>query len=101
MKKLLLLLFTTLLVSCGSSQFIRKTMLIENGMSKNEVLNLLGTPKDRQFHTTEEIWEYEVTTLTETKYYFVWFKNDKVSGLTSETEYANNNNRPMPIERRR
>lgn len=107
MKKILLLCLTTLLFSCAStSEFMRKTMLIENGMTKNEVIDLLGVPKDRQFHDAEEIWKYELTGLTETKFYFVWFRDNGVTGLTSSyTDNAipsrDHNSRPMPIERRR
>lgn len=107
MKKILLLCLTTMLFSCAStSEFMRKTMLIENGMTKNEVIDLLGVPKDRQFHGTEEIWKYELPSLTVTKFYFVWFRDNGVSGLTSS--YTDNavpdrvhDNRPMPVERRR
>ena len=31
-------------------------MLIEQGMTKNEVLKILGEPSDRQFEGTEESW---------------------------------------------
>jgi hypothetical protein len=107
MKKILLLCLTTMLFSCATiSDFTRKTMQIENGMTKNEVIDILGVPKDRQFHDAEEIWKYEITGLTVTKYYFVWFGYNGVSGLTSS--YTDNaipdrvhDNRPMPVERRR
>jgi hypothetical protein len=111
MKKLFFISLTSLLlISCASTKFARKAMLIENGMPKKEVLSILGTPDDRQFRMDEEIWTYRFTDLDKIKYYFVWFRNDRVTSLTSDEADSPDNSyyrhgyidgRAIPADRRR
>lgn len=77
-------------------------MLIEQGMTKNEVLKILGEPSDRQFEGTEESWRYINSlggTTTSTQYYIVWFDNNIVTSLTTYNEplpNTQNNNSHHP-----
>jgi len=59
MKKIILFFcLTIVLSSCKILNFSHNIMLIEQGMTKNEVLKILGEPSDRQFQETEESWRY-------------------------------------------
>ena len=89
MKKLLLMVcLITALLSCGTSGLSRKSVLIEPGMSKKEVLAILNTPGNRQFQDNSEAWQYCSTGISSDKYYIVWFTNGKVTGLTTYTGYG-------------
>ncbi len=55
-----LLLFTILLSSCASSSKLKKTSFeINPGMSKSEVINIMGIPSNRQFKTDDNGVFYE------------------------------------------
>ena len=47
------------LLSCGTLD--DKTILINAGDSKEDVLSILGTPQDRQFKGSNEAWQYCVS----------------------------------------
>lgn len=90
MKKIILFFCLTLVLSsCKILNFGHNIMLIEQGMTKNEVLKILGEPSDRQFHETEESWRYIdplAGSTTSTQYYIVWFENNIVTSLTTYNE---------------
>jgi len=103
MKKFILFFcLTIILSSCKVLNFGHNIMLIEQGMTKNEVLKILGEPSDRQFQGAEESWRYIDPlggTTTSTQYYIVWFDNNIVTSLTTYNEplpNTQNNNSHHP-----
>ena len=55
-----LLLFTILLSSCASNSKLKKTSFeINPGMSRSEVINIMGIPSNRQFKTDDNGVFYE------------------------------------------
>jgi len=87
MKKIIFGLSLLLLTSCGSSKLNDKAVQVEPGMSKEQVLNLMGSPGDRQFQNASEAWQYCSTGVTgNDKHYIIWFEDGYVSGLTSYSE---------------
>ena len=70
-------------VGCGTLD--DKTILIDAGSSKADVLNILGTPEDRQFKGTNEAWQYCVSGagFGYNDHKIVWFLNGVVTGITS------------------
>ena len=51
-----LLLAATLVTACGSLE--KKSSLINIGDGKNQVLNVMGVPDDRQVKGMKEVWQY-------------------------------------------
>lgn len=67
---LLLMVFTGMMSSCALSIFLEnptdKAVNIQSGMSKTEVLNIMGKKADfRRFHEDFEEWEYRYTVSTD------------------------------------
>jgi outer membrane protein assembly factor BamE (lipoprotein component of BamABCDE complex) len=104
MKKVLFLLcLTAVLLSCGSSAVsVRQTRQIQTGMSKNEVLNILGSPNNQHFNGSEEIWQYRVRSSSRSeaiRSFTVWFENNRVTRLTSDSN-STQDNRNYDFDRR-
>lgn len=72
-----------LLASCGTLE--KKAMLINVGDNKQRVLDIMGTPGDRQVHGYQEAWQYCVSGagFGYDDYRLIWFANGKVTGITS------------------
>lgn len=92
-----LLCFFTLFVLCGCTTFLRYSnpaMQIQQGMSSDAVLKLMGDPQHRSFIDNSEEWVYQHSTVTttETKVIVVTFVNGKVKGLNSYSQ----ENYPFP-----
>lgn len=69
------------LISCGSNRVL---MDINRGMTKEDVVNILGIPAYRSFNMTEEEWSYEIAqSLSEYINIRILFRNDKVIQMTS------------------
>lgn len=91
MKKLYPFLSIGLLVlflsSCYTTGALRqKTMKISSGMTKADVLRILGTPGKRSFRGASEAWQYRsIGTWSEHDLHIIWFGNDKVVGHTTES----------------
>lgn len=59
-------------------------MDINRGMTKEDVVNILGIPAYRSFNMTEEEWSYEIAqSLSEYINIRILFRNDKVIQMTS------------------
>ena len=65
----------------------KKTILIDVGMNKKEVVDILGTPGNRSFRDKNEALQYCETGWNADKYITVWLKNGEVSGLTTFDGY--------------
>jgi hypothetical protein len=72
---------------CAStSSMVRNSISVTPGQAKEEVLSVMGTPKDRQFQGKDEAWQYCATDYSgfgADQYIVVWFYDGKVTGLTS------------------
>lgn len=81
--------------SCGSYMTSKSAIMkIEKGMTKKEVVSLLGEPDFRRFDEQMEEWEYKkINALTsETTIVIVDFINERVSNMNS----FNGDNYPTP-----
>ena len=48
-------------VSCASTKktdYSNRSLLISSGMSKQEVIDIMGNPGNRQFSGNDEAWQY-------------------------------------------
>ena len=55
-RALTLIAVSALVVGCGSLE--KKSALINVGDEKQQVLNVMGTPDDRQVKDLKEVWQY-------------------------------------------
>ena len=55
-RALTLIAVSALVVGCGSLE--KKSALINVGDDKQQVLNVMGTPDDRQMKGQKEVWQY-------------------------------------------
>ncbi len=91
MKLIQLLCIATLsatLMACGSLE--KKSVLIDPGDSKEKVLQIMGTPGDRQFRGKDEAWQYGQTGAGFGYHDFriIWFYDGKVTGITSYKDHT-------------
>jgi len=83
--KYTVLLFGLVLAGCATSGLVRNSMLVSAGQTKQEVLDTLGTPKDRQFSGKNEAWQYCRTSfdLSPDDFVTVWFYDGQVTGVNT------------------
>lgn len=77
------------LISCGGQALLNKSMMIERGYEKQKVLELLGTPGDRQFNGEDEAWQYCRTGMSTDQFVVVWFFQGYVTDVTTYRLGAN------------
>lgn len=72
-----------LLASCGTLD--DKTILIDAGDTTNKVLDVMGTPQDRQFQADQEAWQYCVSGagFGYNDHKIIWFNAGLVTGITT------------------
>lgn len=84
MKKInLLIISVVLFASCGIRSLQQTQALVNPGMSKKEVMDIMGAPTDRQFNADMEAWQYCATGIEGDHYTIVWFCNGTVTGLST------------------
>ena len=94
MKKPFLIGTFLVLLNCAvlAPHVLRESSVkIEPNQSKDDVLAILGTPKNRQFEGNNEAWQYCETSYTSSAgddYLTVWFFKGTVTGITT---YKNHN----------
>lgn len=78
-----LLLLTLFLSACGTLD--KKTILINAGDSKQEVISIMDVPDDRQFRQASEAWQYCVSGagFGWNDHKIIWFTHGKVTGITT------------------
>jgi len=83
MKKYICLFAVLLLVGCGSLE--KKSILIGNGYTKAQVVEIMGTPDDRQMKGKNEAWQYCQTGagFGYHDYRIFWFYDGRVTGINS------------------
>jgi len=81
-KLLLTLLVAHLAFGCASTgQAVAK---LEPGMTKQQILGILGAPADRSFRGTDEAWQYqEIAGFGQCKYTTVWIADGKLIGVST------------------
>jgi len=82
---LMTLLFFSGCATRSTSDLRRQALQINNGMTKAQVIDILGTPGNRQFHENYEAWQYKSYGMLEDDLHIVWFKDGIVTGYTTES----------------
>jgi len=86
------LFFLTTINSCGGTQGLsQKQNFISPGQSRDEVINILGIPGNKQFNGKDEAWQYCQNGLITDSYVVVWFYDGKVTGMNSYNSTASGN----------
>jgi hypothetical protein len=77
------LIAASFLTACGSLE--RKSIMLNVGDSKEQVLSVMGTPDDRQLQGENEAWQYCQTGagFGYHDYRTIWFFRGKVTGINS------------------
>jgi len=83
----IIILFCALLMASCANSLMKKSVLIEPGMSKQEVAATLGAPQNRQFNGRKEAWQYCETGAIVDDYTIIWLVDGRVVGTQS---YNNN-----------
>lgn len=70
-------------LACGSLE--KKSILVNAGDGKDQVLSAMGMPHDRQFQGSAEVWQYCQTGAGYGyhDYRIIWFREGRVTGITS------------------
>jgi hypothetical protein len=73
----------TLLIACGTLD--SKTMLLNVGDSKEQVIKVMGTPDDRQVKGVYEAWQYCVSgaSFGSNDHKIIWIQSGLVTGINS------------------
>ena len=89
-KQLLLLVISITLVGCHTTGSIKqKAWKVQQGMTTEEIGQLLGKPDFRRFDGSLEQWEYQSGGIaTSCKFLIIEFRNGKVTGMDSYNEIA-------------
>ena len=88
-KQLLLLVISITLVGCHTTGSIKqKAWKVQQGMTTEEIGQLLGKPDFRRFDGSLEQWEYQSGGIaTSCKFLIIEFRNGKVTGMDSNTVF--------------
>src|SRR5262249_52741761 len=70
------------LYGCANT-LIRHSTAIEPGMSKQQVMKMLGPPADKQFRGADEAWQYCELGAFVGDFLIVWYHDSSVTGLTT------------------
>jgi len=86
---LVLVLCGVCAVSCASRKqkinYTQQSVLITPGMSKQDVIDIMGYPGNNQFNGNNEAWQYHRNGFWQgyDKIFIVWFYKGYVTGLTT------------------
>lgn len=68
---------------CGSVSIQQKSISINSGNTREEVIKIMGTPENRQTKRNLEAWQYCKTSFGVYNFVIVWFADGKVSGTNT------------------
>ena len=87
-RALLISIFLMLLSGCGTLD--NKTILLNAGDSKERVLEVMGTPQDRQISGINEAWQYCVSgaSFGSNDHKIVWIQSGHVTGVSTYKSHA-------------
>jgi hypothetical protein len=84
MSKLPFMLLALALLSLGCASTGQAVAKLEPGMSKQQVLDALGSPTDRSFRDIDEAWQYqEIAGFGQCKYTTIWISEGKLVGIST------------------
>jgi len=82
MRTLLIVGMVLFLTGCSANQ--KRSMMVDAGMTKAELLSVMGMPSGRSFRGTSEALQYqEIALVGNCRYTTVWLDNGLVSAITS------------------
>lgn len=70
-------------LSACATQVLHTARTLEYGATPAQVREVLGTPRDRQFHGHQEAWQYCETGLVQDTFVVVWFVAHKVTRVST------------------
>jgi hypothetical protein len=84
MSKLPSIFLVIVLTLSGCASTGKAAAKLEPGMTKQQVIDVLGSPADRSFQGTDEAWQYqEIAGFGQCKYITVWISGGKLIGLST------------------
>jgi len=83
------LAITLILPGCAT-QVLTDSIAIDHGATKKQVLEIMGSPNDRQFLGKDEAWQYCNTGFVNDSFVVVWFYDGRVTGTTSYKDSVGN-----------
>mgnify|MGYP000909575513 CR=1 FL=1 len=89
MKKLAFLLLIGVLVSCGSTK-MRQAYRLEPGMTKSQVIEIMGEPMRSDFDRNVEEWHYCRTQIDSETFLALYFVDGKLLTKTNYTVIEEN-----------
>ena len=78
------------IVSCRTMELANKTIQINKGDDRTKVLQVMGTPQDRQFLGDYEVLQYCITGagFGYHDYSAIWLRSGKVAGITTYKDHT-------------
>lgn len=78
------------ILSCRTMELANKTIQISKGDDRAKVLQIMGTPQDRQFLADYEIFQYCITGagFGYHDYSAIWLRSGKVVGVTTYKDHT-------------
>lgn len=71
-------------LSAGCASTGKASAILEPGMTKEVVLEIMGPPNDRSFRGTDEAWQYqEIAGFGQCKYTTVWLSDGRLAGVST------------------
>lgn len=82
---LVVIVFALTTVSCRTMELANKTIQINKGDDRAKVLQVMGTPQDRQFLGDYEVLQYCITGagFGYHDYSAIWLQSGKIVGITT------------------
>lgn len=79
-----MLLVVVALVFVGCASTGKTVAELEPGMTKEQILDILGPPADRSFRGSDEAWQYqEIAGFGQCKYTTVWISDSRLVGIST------------------
>jgi len=82
--------FALTIVSCRTMELANKTIELNKGDDRAKVLQIMGTPQDRQFLGDYEVLQYCITGagFGYHDYSAIWLRSGKVVGITTYKDHT-------------
>ena len=85
MKKLLIIVLPFMLVACGTTGALSKSYRLYEGMTMDEVVNLMGEPCASELSKGVTEWHYCTTGINADEFVAVFFKEGKLIAVKNYT----------------
>lgn len=82
--------FALSILSCRTMELANKTIQIRKGDDRAKVLQVMGTPQDREFLADYEVLQYCITGagFGYHDYSAIWLRSEKVIGITTYKDHT-------------